>query len=821
MQPITLNFVDVILPLPLERNFTYAITAAEAQFVKPGFRVAVPFGKRKVYTGIVYKIHKEAPTAYEAKSIHSILDAAPIVNSSQFQLWNWISGYYMCTMGDVMRASLPSVFLLESETLISLNTSINFEVSSLKDEEYLVYEALQHQSSLKIDEINAIIDTKNSFPLLQRLLDQKAIVVEQEVLEKYKPKLIRCVRIHSDHQHEDALQELLGSLTRSAKQREIVLNYFSLAPHHPQIKVSELKTKSNATSTQIKALIDKDIFEEYFFQTDRIQFDDSETSASKSLNEFQETALQEIDTSFETYDISLLHGVTSSGKTEIYVKKIEAIIAAGKQVLYLVPEIALTSQLVHRLKHYFGNQIAVYHSRYSQNERLEVWNHVLNDSESARVIIGARSSVLLPFSNLGLVIVDEEHEQSYKQFDPAPRYNARDTAIVLASIFKAKTLLGSATPSIESYYNATKDSKYGYIALTHRFNNVMMPEIELVDLKDKYKRKRMTNHFSDRLIDEIKDALDANFQVILFQNRRGYSPIVSCNTCGHTPECPNCDVSLTFHQYKQQLRCHYCSYIMAMQTTCGACGGVEIDSKGFGTEQIQEEVEVLFPEAKVARMDLDTTRGKYSYDRIISSFENKEVDILVGTQMVTKGLDFRHVKLVGVLNADQLINFPDFRAHERSFQLLQQVSGRAGRTDVRGKVIIQTYDPYHTILQQVSTNDYASMFKEQLDDRRVYKYPPYCRIIKLTLKHKDYNKVNDGSEWLATSLRHVFKQNVLGPEFPVVSRIRNQYHKNILLKIPQNQSLIKTKSVLQKIKTSFLSTPSYRAVRVIINVDSY
>ncbi len=356
-------------------------------------------------------------------------------------------------------------------------------------------------------------------------------------------------------------------------------------------------------------------------------------------------------------------------------KKLKRSLLQGKQVLYLVPEIALTSQLVQRLEHYFGNQIAVYHSRYSQNERLEVWNHVLNDSESARVIIGARSSVLLPFSNLGLVIVDEEHEQSYKQFDPAPRYHARDTAIVLASIFKAKTLLGSATPSIESYFNATKEGKYGYVALTHRFNNVMMPEIELVDLKDKYKRKQMINHFSDRLINEIKEALDAQFQVILFQNRRGYSPIVSCNTCGHTPECPNCDVSLTFHQYKQQLRCHYCSYIMAMQTTCRACGGVEIDSKGFGTEQIQEEIEMLFPEAKVARMDLDTTRGKYSYDRIISSFENKEVDILVGTQMVTKGLDFRHVKLVGVLNADQLINFPDFRAHERSFQLLQQVSG--------------------------------------------------------------------------------------------------------------------------------------------------
>ena len=422
---------------------------------------------------------------------------------------------------------------------------------------------------------------------------------------------------------------------------------------------------------------------------------------------------------------------------------------------------------------------------------------------------------------MGLVIVDEEHEQSYKQFDPAPRYHARDTAIVLATIFKAKTILGSATPSIESYYNAHNQNKYGYIALKHRFNNVLMPEIELVDLQDKYKRKQMTNHFSNRLISEIKDTLLSGFQIILFQNRRGYSPVVSCNTCGHTPECPNCDVSITFHQYKNQLRCHYCSYMMSMQNSCGACGGLEIDTKGFGTEQIQEEIENLFPDAKVARMDLDTTRGKHSYDRIISSFENKEIDILVGTQMVTKGLDFRHVKLVGVLNADQLINFPDFRAHERSFQLLQQVSGRAGRTDVRGKVIIQTFNPNHSILQQVSTNDFESMFSEQIEERRIYKYPPFCRIIKITLKHKDYNKVNDGSEWLATSLRRVFNTNVLGPEFPLVSRIRNQYHKNILLKIPQNYSLFKTKSAINKIKTTFLSTKNYRGVRVIINVDNY
>jgi primosomal protein N' (replication factor Y) len=821
MHTIDVFFIDVILPLSLERNFTYAITKAEADFIKVGARVAVPFGKSKVYTGLVYNIHHIAPTAYEAKSIHSILDEFPVVNQFQFKLWDWMSSYYLCSMGEIMRAAMPNAFLLESETIISLNPSLEFEVNSLKDDEYLVFEALQHQSSLKVDEINAIIDRKNSFPVLKRLLDQKVIVLDQELSEKYKPKLIRCVRLHPNYQHENGLQELIETLKSASKQREIVLSYFNLATATKQIKVADLKIKSKGTSTQIKTLIDKEIFEEYHYQTDRIQFQDSDNDASTELNSYQKTALDEIDGLFDTQNIVLLHGVTSSGKTEIYVKKIESILAAGKQALYLVPEIALTSQLVQRLQKYFGNQIAVYHSRYSQNERLEVWNHVLNQSENARVVIGARSSVFLPFSNLGLIIVDEEHEQSYKQFDPSPRYHARDTAIVLAALFKAKTLLGSATPSLESFYNATKENKYGYVALNKRFNNVLMPEIELVDLTDKHKRKRMTGHFSDRLITEIKETLEAQSQVILFQNRRGYSPVVSCNTCGHTPECPNCDVSLTFHQYKNELRCHYCSHTMAMQQFCGACGGVEIDSKGFGTEQIQEEIELLFPDAKVARMDLDTTRGKYSYDRIISSFENKEVDILVGTQMVTKGLDFRHVKLVGVLNADQLINFPDFRAHERSFQLLQQVAGRAGRTDTRGQVIIQTYNPHHTILQQVSINDYESMFIEQLEDRRIYKYPPFCRLIKLTIKHKDYNKVNEGAEWLAVSLRHVFKENVLGPEFPVVSRIRNQYHKNILLKIPQNQSLIKTKSVLQKIKMSFSSTRDFRAVRLLINVDNY
>jgi primosomal protein N' (replication factor Y) len=446
---------------------------------------------------------------------------------------------------------------------------------------------------------------------------------------------------------------------------------------------------------------------------------------------------------------------------------------------------------------------------------------VLKNSLQARVVIGARSSLLLPFSNLGLIVVDEEHEPSYKQFDPSPRYHARDTAIVLANFFKAKTILGSATPSIESYYNATIHKKYGYVALNKRYNNVILPSIELVDLKDKYKRKQMKGHFSDRLISEIKATLDLGYQVILFQNRRGYAPIVSCNSCGHVPQCSNCDVSLTYHQYSKQLRCHYCSYTIAVQPSCMACGGVDINHKGFGTEQIQEEAQALFPSASVARMDFDTTRGKYSYDQIIDRFEKKDIDILVGTQMLTKGLDFRHVKLVGVLNADLLINFPDFRSHERSFQLLQQVSGRSGRGDVRGQVLIQSFNPNYNVLQQVSTNDYHKMFEEQTYQRRIYKYPPYYRLIKITLKHKDYIRVNEGADWLKTALYQVFKDHVLGPEFPPVPRIRNLFHKNILIKIPNEQSIKKTKLILSKIRKSFLSTKAFRSVRVVVNVDNY
>ncbi|XCF07405.1 primosomal protein N' [Tamlana crocina] len=815
------HFIDVIIPVPLQKLFTYSVTEAESQFLKPGMRVAVPFGKSKIYTGIVFKVHNNAPTAYEAKDIQQILDEAPIVNPLQLKLWEWIASYYMCTLGDVMRAALPNAFILESETVVTKSKLKTIDESILKDDEFLVYEALQHQSSLKIHDISNILDKKNVLPVIKRLIEKDAISVEEEVYEKYKPKLVRFVKLHNNYASESALQNLLEELSRAPKQSEVVLTLFSIsAKTKKPVKVSDLAEQSGGSSAIIKTLIDKGILEEYHIQVDRVQYEGEDTETSKNLNDHQETALAEIKSTFEKHQVTLLHGVTSSGKTEIYVKLIEAVIAKGKQVLYLLPEIALTAQLINRLQDYFGEKVSVFHSKYSSHERVEVWNNVLQNSAKAQIILGARSSIFLPFNDLGLIVVDEEHEQSFKQFDPAPRYQARDTAVVLGYMHQAKVLMGSATPSLESYFNA-KQNKYGFVELKYRHNDVLMPDIELVDIKEKRKKKRMKGHFSDRLLEEMTETLEVGQQVILFQNRRGFSPIVECNTCGHSPQCPNCDVSLTYHQYRSQLRCHYCGYVMAMIKDCKACGSPELDSKGFGTEQIEEEVKVLFPNHKVARMDLDTTRGKYGYEKIITALEQLEIDILVGTQMLTKGLDFRNVRLVGIMNADNMLNFPDFRAHERSFQLMLQVSGRAGRTQERGKVLIQTYNPHHNILQQVSTNNYIDMFNEQMNDRYNFKYPPVYKQIKITLKHKDYNRVETASIWYAKSLRQLFGDHVLGPESPPIARIRNQFHKNILVKIPKKQSLPKTKEAIIKVNNSFQSIKDFRSVRVILNVDNF
>ncbi|WP_108867270.1 replication restart helicase PriA [Aquimarina aquimarini] len=814
-------FINVILPIPLDKEFTYSINENEAAFLKPGMRVAVQFGKSKVYAALVTQIHQNPPQVYEAKEIEHILDESPIVTQNQLELWTWISSYYMCTKGEVMRAALPGAFLLESETIILRNEKTELDESLLKDDEFLVFEALQYQSLLRIQEVMSIVSKKNVLPVIKRLLEKGVITVQEEIYEQYKPKIVRYIRLHKTYKDEQALRTLLDTMTRAPKQREVLLHLFTLqAQTTKDIKVSELIQSSNSSSSVIKTLINKNVLEEYHLQTDRVQYTGEVSGKSKQLNEYQEKAYEEIKNVFKTKDVCLFHGVTSSGKTEVYVKLIEQVIQEGKQVLYLLPEIALTTQLITRLQEYFGEKLTVYHSKYSVNERVEAWNNVKHKKNKAQVVIGARSAIFLPFANLGLVIVDEEHENTFKQYDPAPRYHARDTAIVLTKMFNAKIVLGSATPALETYYN-TQQGKYGLVELTRRYGGVLMPDINLVDIKTKYRKKQMTGHFSDTLLTSMHDALKEGEQIILFQNRRGYSPVIECNTCGHSPQCPNCDVSLTYHSYRSQLRCHYCGYNIAMPQKCVVCDSVDLTTKGFGTEQIEKELHDLFPDHIVERMDQDTTRGKHGYEKIINRFESGEVDIMVGTQMLSKGLDFRNVSLVGIMNADNLLNFPDFRAHERSFQLMQQVAGRAGRTQKRGKVLIQTYNPYHQILQQVSIHDYASMYKDQIEERHQYKYPPFYKLIKITGKHKDYNKVNDAMNWLGTSLRNVFKENVLGPEFPPISRIRNQYHKNIVIKIPQGQSLHKTKEVIKKIQTSFKSIKEFSGVRIIINVDNY
>lgn len=813
-------FINVILPIPLERLFTYSITSEEAGILEPGMRVAVPFGKSKIYTGLIHSLHQTPPQAYEAKEIHQLLDDYPIVHTTQLKHWEWIASYYMCTLGEVVRSALPSAFLLESETLVLRNKEYAVDENELLDDEFLVFEALQHQSVLKVQEVSAIVERKNVLPILERLLAKKVILLKEEVYEQYKPKLVRYVKLGAKYTSDEKLEELLNSLTRAPKQSQVVLTLFQLqGSTQKPIKVSELEHSSNSSKAVIKSLVEKNILEEYFIKTDRINYEGgTENAESKALNEFQEAALKDIKSAFEQKKVTLLKGVTSSGKTEVYVKLLEECLEKGLQALYLLPEIALTTQLIGRLQEYFGDKIAIYHSKYNVQERVEVWQNVLQAKPKAQLVIGARSALYLPFSKLGLVVVDEEHEGSFKQFDPAPRYHARDAAIVLGLMHNANVLLGSATPSIESFYNS-KSGKYGYAEITRRYGNVLMPDMELVDIKEATRKKRMKGHFSERLFMEIDQTLIEGGQVILFQNRRGFAPLLECITCGHTPQCPNCDVSLTYHQYRNQLRCHYCGHHTALPEICFACGSPDLDTKGFGTEQIEKEVTALFPKAKVGRMDLDTTRGKHGYEKIITAFEQQELDILVGTQMLTKGLDFRNVNLVGVMNADSLLNFPDYRAHERTFQLLTQVAGRAGRTKKRGKVIIQSYNPYHQVLKQVTTGDYEGMYVEQLYEREQFKYPPIIRIIKVTFKHKNYNVINEAADWFAGALRSNFGGSVLGPEYPPVARIRNQYLKHIMVKVQSNDSLGRTKSNIKRIETSFKAVSMFRSVRVIYNVD--
>lgn len=814
-------FVEVILPLPLPKLYTYRINEDEAHFLQMGMRVAVSFGKSKVYTALVHKVHTNEPT-YETKDIEYILDETPIVTPEQITHWQWIADYYMCTLGEVIKSALPSAFLLESETIIEIaEKDLNSNLFS--DDEFQVYEALHYKTALKGSEVSKIIPKKKTLKVIKSLVEKGAARISERIFEKYVPKLVKFIRLAKDYQSQEGLQKAL-ELLKGEKQKKLIMAYFNHINREVlPLKVENLLEEAKVSNAVLKSVVEKGILEIYYLQKDRVSFAGSEILAKKTLNNIQNEALYQVQQQFQTKNTVLLQGVTASGKTEIYIELIDQYLKEGKQVLYLLPEIALTIHLINRLKKHFGKNLSVYHSKYNANERVEVWNNVLNNCSKAQLVVGVRSSVYLPFKDLGLVVIDEEHDSSYRQFDPAPRLQARDSAIMLANLFKAKTLLGTATPSIESMHNV-KIGKYGFVYLSKRYANFLPPIIELIDIKDKQHRKRMNGHFSDILIEEMTNTLSQGKQVLLFQNRRGYAPIVQCMHCGTVPQCPHCDVSLTFHHSSNQLRCHYCGYAIPMPKTCIACGSVDLKTKGFGTEQISKELEILFPQVAIDRMDQDTTNGKYGYEKILAKFEQQETQILVGTQMISKGLDFENIGLVGVMNADALIHSPDYRAYERSFQLLLQVSGRAGRSAQRGKVMIQTYNPQHPVIQQVLQNDFKGMYQSQIEERQSFSYPPFVQMIKITLKHTNFNRTNEGAEWFTNALKEAFVSKkgieILGPEFPLISRIRNEYMKDVLVKVkPSELSIHHTKEQIKRIETSFQSISNFRAIRVSYLID--
>lgn len=815
-----MKYVDVVLPLPLKGVFTYSVPPEWEQEARMGMRVVVQFGSKKLYTGIIAVVHTQAPSGYQPRAISCLLDSHPIIRRPQYKFWEWISDYYMAPVGDVYNAALPAGFKLESETEVYINP--DFEADEvLPVREQALLDALVVGKASKLEELSRKIGVANVMPVVKRLLDRGALTVQELVEQRFRMKSVSCIRLNEAYLAEEKLAEVFEVLKRAPKQLELLMRYIDLSnclkpATVKEITRAELLEKTGSSLVVVNSLVEKNILCLYQKEISRI---DSVVTTSKSypLSAVQQKALQQLYAQLAQHAVVLLHGVTSSGKTEIYIHMIERVLAEGRQVLYLVPEIALTTQLTSRLRRVFGSRLGVYHSRFSDNERVEIWNKVLHD-RGYEVIIGVRSSVFLPFRQLGLVIVDEEHEQSYKQMDPAPRYHARNAAIVLASMHGAKTVLGSATPAIESYFN-TMNGKYGLVELHERHEEMQLPEMVVVDMKEAYRKKQREGHFSDVLLDEIRTSLANKEQVILFQNRRGYAPFVECKACAHVPKCKNCDVSLTHHAVFNTLNCHYCGYTEPMPKVCPNCNSPQLDSKGLGTERIEDEIKQFFPEAKVQRMDLDTTRTKKAYQRIIDEVEAGKIDILIGTQMVTKGLDFERVSLVGILNADTMLNFPDFRAHERAFQMIAQVSGRAGRKHRRGKVIVQTSSPEHPVIRQVINHDYRAMFTTQCQERQLFRYPPFYRMIQLTLKHKDAEVVSRAAARLVVELRRQFADRVAGPVVPVVSRIQNQYLRILILKVESGASVARVREILAVVMEYVLTIPEYKSVKISAESD--
>lgn len=815
------RFVDVILPLPLANLYTYSLPEKNGGNVQPGCRVIVPFGRKKFYTAMVWNVHFSAPSDYETKEVTEILDIQPVLLPVQLEFWKWLADYYLCTLGDVYKAALPSGLKIESETVVEYNP--DFEASDpLPEREAKLLDILSDGKERTVTQLEKESGGKNILPPVKALLDKEAIYIKEELRRDYKPRMELRVKLADEASTEDCLQKWFTKLERAPKQLSLLMKYIELSgflQNAPRKEVSkkELLSQSGVSAAVFNGLVEKKVFEVYRQECGRLDFSHTETEALHPLNSPQQKAYFSILENFEEKNVCLLHGVTSSGKTEIYIHLIQEILRAGKQALYLLPEIALTTQITRRLKRVFGDRLGIYHSKFSDAERVEIWRKQLSDQDY-QVILGVRSSVFLPFRNLGLVIIDEEHENTYKQQDPAPRYHARNAAILLASFYRAKTLLGTATPSVETYFNATS-GKYGCVELSERYQSILLPEIKLVDIRELSRKKRMNAQFSPDLLAYIREALDKKEQVILFQNRRGFAPMIECKVCGWVPKCKNCDVSLTYHKNIRQLTCHYCGSMYEVPSTCPACGSVELVNRGFGTERIEEDIKRIFPEAVVARMDLDTARTRTAYEKIIADFESGKTDILVGTQMVSKGLDFDRVSVVGILNADTMLNYPDFRSYERAYQLMAQVAGRAGRKNNRGLVVLQTKSAGLPVIRQVMENDYVQMYTDQLAERQLFKYPPYYRLVYVYLKHRKEDLLEGMAHTMAERLRTFFGSRILGPDRPAVARVQTFFIRKIVVKIEISASLPKVRELLLRVRHEMMEDERFRSSIVYYDVD--
>jgi primosomal protein N' (replication factor Y) (superfamily II helicase) len=815
-------FATVILPLAMPKPLTFHIPEELIDKVKFGIRVEVQVGKgRDLYSAVVIGVSAEKPD-YTTKPISQIIDDEPIISTLQLDFWQWMARYYGCTIGEIMNAALPTNMKLSSETRIILNAEHDQNFSELNDQEYLIAEALTIQKELTIEQIQKILGQRTVYPIINRLLMHNILDIKEELQQKFKPKVVACVRFKEPYASDtegSSMSAIFDQIKNSEKQTSAMLAFIQLIRNQPIIRCSEIYEKAKTVDLSVlRAIEKKGIFEIYEKEVSRIGAYEDDLIENPELSNQQTQAIYDIKKAFETKNVALLHGVTGSGKTRVYTELMEKAIENGGQVLYLLPEIALTTQIISRLEKVFGDKITTYHSKLNAHERVELWSQAFGGKP---IILGVRSALFLPFQNLKLVIVDEEHDSSFKQQDPAPRYNARDSAIFLASQYKAKVLLGTATPSVETYHNA-QQGKFALVEMTERFGGLQMPDIEIVDMKLETKSKTVVGNFSSRLIDELKAALGRKEQVILFQNRRGYAPSYSCPTCAWTSECKNCDVTLTYHKFTNALNCHYCGYTIKLPKECPACGSKTLIIKGFGTERVEDELKIHLPEARIGRLDLDTARTRTQHSKIISDFEEKEIDILVGTQMVTKGLDFENVGLVGVLSADSLLRFPDFRASERAFQLLLQVSGRAGRKHKQGKVLIQAFDVKSVVLKDVQSNNYAAFFQREIEERKAFSYPPFVRLIAISLKHKKPEVLREASKVFNKLLRYHLGDRVSGPAIPLVEWVNTYYIYNYLIKLERDTSkLALAKQIIAEATHELQTLDGFSNVRVAIDVDPY